>query len=335
MMADLYRVRPSYGGGHTIRPTTWEDHAVESAALATGSIVGNIIGASIHGLRNAARNAQDRKLQQAIDALEVAAEAEDFSRLLVLAKEFVNRYPQLPHGHASLAASLTATGQYDEAIRATERAEQLGLDNREAQVMRAEAYERKGSIGLAIAEWSELIRDDEAREGALGARARMLLQIGDLDLALSDINQSIAGLPNEFAYALRGDIYRARGELKRSIDDYTRAHRLRPDMTILLERRAEVYEQLGKHQEAEADRAAAKRSPEEEAARRRQEQMAERLALVKEAQELLTYLRKVGIQLRVIANGRDIDTGGTRIEPETAAKLNRLKPQLLALMRDE
>lgn len=142
-MADLHRVNRSYGGGYTIRPTTWEEHAVDGtfnrAGAMAGAIVGNILGASIAGLRTATRNAQDRKIQRAIDAMESTAGAEDFDRLLSLAREFVEQYPQLPHGLAFLATALMARAEYDEAIATTDRAEQLGLDKSEAHMMRAEA----------------------------------------------------------------------------------------------------------------------------------------------------------------------------------------------------
>lgn len=126
-MADLHRVDRSYGGGYTIRPTTWEEHAIDSAFLRggeiAGAIAGNIIGASIAGLRRAARNARDRRMQRAVDAMESTARAEDFDHLLSLSLDFVDRYPQLPHGRTFLAIAFTAKGRYGEAIAAIDRTE--------------------------------------------------------------------------------------------------------------------------------------------------------------------------------------------------------------------
>jgi len=259
--------------------------------------------------------------------MEEVAEAGDFARLLILSQNFVQQYPQMPHGHASLAAAFMENGRYDEAIRETERAEQLGLDKWEAQMMRADVYERKGSIGNAIAEYSALIGDREAGDLALFARARMLLEIGDLDQALADINQSIALVPQYFAYTLRGDIYRARGELEKSVANYTLAHRLSPEFTIVLDRRAEVYEELGKTQEAQADREATKRAS-EEAARRNQE-------LLDEARAFLAYYSNLPVPVKFAAKGQEIDVGRARFGPEALAKMNRLKPQLLQLLRGQ
>jgi tetratricopeptide (TPR) repeat protein len=96
----------------------------------------------------------------------------------------------------------------------------------------------------------------ELRQISLLCRARLLLQIGDLDQALRDANDAIATLPDESAYVMRGHIYRSRGNHDACLAGYSRAIQLSPDSVDLLENRAEVYEMLGRLEEAEADRAA-------------------------------------------------------------------------------
>ena len=82
----------------------------------------------------------------------------------------------------------------------------------------------------------------------------MLLQIGDLDQAMNDINQAITISPDEIAYCVRGYVHRAKGDLEKAIDDHTLANRIDARWMEVLERRAETYAQLGMTEEAQADR---------------------------------------------------------------------------------
>lgn len=215
----------------------------------------------------------------------------------------------------------TTMAQYDEAITATDHAMELGFDESEARVMRADTYESKGSIGKAIREFSALSRNPEYRAQGLLGRARMLMQIGDLDQALDDANQAITASPDDFAYCIRGNVYRARGELAKSIDDYTRADRLCPNSTEVLENRAQVYELVGRIGEAAADRAAVQSAQSGDTTR-------------DEAKAFLSYLLKSGVRVKIAPNARDLEVTGAKLKNETLTTLQRLKPQLLELLRD-
>ena len=86
-------------------------------------MIGAGLGAGIRGIRTLARNAQDRRMQAAAEAMEAAAAA-----------------PQ----YVWQAIALTARGQYDDAIGATDMAERLGLAESEGHMLRSDAYEGKG-----------------------------------------------------------------------------------------------------------------------------------------------------------------------------------------------
>jgi hypothetical protein len=148
-----------------------------------------------------------------------------------------------------------------------------------------------------------------------------LMQVGDLDQALHDANQAISLAPGPRGYSLRGDVYQAKSELEKAIEDYTRADRLQPNSTELLEKRAAVYDRLGKAEEAKADRAALEKAqaatPE-----------------LDEARELLAYLRQNGITIRVASNRRELEYHARRLKPDTVATIRRLKPQLLQLLTE-
>jgi len=136
------------------------------------------------------------------------------------------------------------------------------------------------------------------------------------------VNQAIAIAPDQLSYFVRAEIYRAQGNLPKAVEDYTRAHRLDPNTPEFLQRRADMYEQLGKTDEANADREAAQHvlSGENE---------------LTEARQFLQYLQSNGVKLKIARNKRDLEPSGTRIKPETLDKIKRLKPQLLQILAGE
>src|SRR5690349_21219419 len=109
-MSDRYRVDRTFGGGYSVRRTDF----VEDMAVGAAGVAGSLIGMAIGGVANAARNSRDRKMQEASAAMQKAAEASEFDRLLALATEFVRRYPQQAEGHAWMAIASTEKDRYDE-----------------------------------------------------------------------------------------------------------------------------------------------------------------------------------------------------------------------------
>jgi tetratricopeptide (TPR) repeat protein len=318
-MSDRYRVDRTFGGGYSVRKTDF----VEDAAMGAAGVAGGLIGMAIGGMANAARTSRDRRLQEASAAMQAAAEASDFDRLLALATDFVRRYPQQAHGYAWLAHALAEKGRYDEAIAAVNKAASLGLESIFASFLLATAYSKKGDVAKAIDQFTALTQssDSEARHAGYVGRSRMLLEIGDLDQALQDANTAVGLAPGPRGYTLRGDIYKARSELAKAIDDYTRADRLQPSSPEVLEKRAAAYDLIGWNEEARADRAALEHAV---AATRD----------LTEARKLLAYLRQNGLTLTIARNGQDLEHKGRRLKPETEAAMKRLTPQLLQLLAE-
>ncbi|WP_170231368.1 tetratricopeptide repeat protein [Pseudonocardia kunmingensis] len=256
----MYRHDRLPGGSHYVRRTTWEDEAAGALVGGAASATGWLIGSGISGIRTLARNSQDRRLVRAATALEEASESEDDDQFLALATDFTRRYPQLEDGHAALALALQRKGQFDAAIRSLDRAIQVGLDETQAHMIRADIYDDANKPGKAIQEFTMLTQAQipELRQISLLSRARLLIQIGDLDQALKDANDAIATLPDESAYILRGHVHRRNGDLESCLQDYSRAIQLCLESPDFLSERADVYEMLGNAEEAENDRAAAR-----------------------------------------------------------------------------
>jgi Flp pilus assembly protein TadD len=129
--------------------------------------------------------------------------------------------------------------------------------------MRADILSDAGMTGKAIQEFTYIASSPTAQEHpelkatCILSRAMLLIEIKDHDQALRDVNEAIAIMPDEASYMVRGHVYRAMGNLDKCLEDYTRAVQLLPDEPGIRETRAEVYEELGRLEEAIADRGAA------------------------------------------------------------------------------
>jgi tetratricopeptide (TPR) repeat protein len=342
-MADYIRVDRSFGG-YRISPTTWERDLAEGVfdkgLVAAGSIIGNVVGASVAGLRNAARNAQDRRMQEAVEAMESALAQDDDVTLSRLAKEFTRRYPDNPHGHAFLASALGQRKFCDAAVAAADRAAALGLPEIEVRMLRASAFSNADKLGPAIQEFSYLIRVPETRDAALWNRARLLIELGDLELALADISQAISEFPDASNYATRAYIWRERQEYEKALDDYARAYKLNPSWTELREFRAELFDLLGKREEAARERQTARDAQTGAAWTPSDPDDSSETAATPdgwgpedEARDLLARLFKRGIYLRLSADGRRVEASEP-LDPEFGKALARLESLVLDLLRD-
>jgi len=260
----MYRATRVPGGSYYVHPTTWEDEAATGIVTGAASAAGWAIGAGISGLANLARHTQDRRFASAIKTLEDAYEADDDDRLLELADYFTRRYPDIAPGQFIYAEAFERKGQFDAALQALDRAEQLGMDDTQVHFLRAGIYGQMEVYGTAIQEITYALDGSMARSypdiraEILLTRVIMLSQwINDYAMALRDANEAIALMPQSDGYRIRGDVYRQSGDLNQCLEDYTRAIQLSPNDPDLRERRADVYEELGRREEAAADRAEA------------------------------------------------------------------------------
>jgi tetratricopeptide (TPR) repeat protein len=312
-----YRVSPSSGGSYTARETD----AVEGAALGAAGLFGSLIGASVRAGAKMNQDRQDRRMAEALAAMDAAGENDDFDRLLSLATDFERRYPQNPSGAAYASMALSKLSRCDEALAAVNRSAQLGLDQEEANVLRANIYFLKSDLGKAIKTFSTLTaaQSTDGRFHGYFGRARALLQLGDLDQALRDINAAITICPDEQGYCIRGDIYVERKQPEQAIEAYTLADRLCPHWHGLLESRALAFEALGKAEEAERDRAACKAIKDQEDADC-------------EVVGIISQIRAQGGTLTVTKYG-ELDVKDIRLAGSALEDVRRLKPKIIEYLQ--
>lgn len=120
--------------------------------------------------------------------------------------------------------SLAAVSSFTQAIRLNPKAE-------EPYYHRANAYHNVGNYKAAVADYTEVIRQNTGRfgfsSGAYWNRARAYEKLGEKHKAISDLNQVISkSASSADAYSLRGNMYRDLGNKQSAIADYKAAENL-------------------------------------------------------------------------------------------------------------
>ena len=116
------------------------------------------------------------------------------------------------------------------------------------------AYQRKGDLARAMADFNEAIRLEPSSPRTYVYRGHSSYSRGDMDRALADYNQAIE-LDPQFsqAYVSRGLTYRAKGDLERALANYDEAIRLDPRDAFAFAHRGSLYEDKNEYGYATSD----------------------------------------------------------------------------------
>jgi tetratricopeptide (TPR) repeat protein len=127
-------------------------------------------------------------------------------------------------------------------------------------VLRGLAWQRKGDLARALADFDRAVEIDPGREDAWRSRGRAHLYNHDYDRAIHDLDRALRLKPQEErSYYLRGDAWREKGDHDKAIADYDAALRLNPQDAETLRYRGTQWTMKGDHDKAIADYDAALR----------------------------------------------------------------------------
>ncbi len=116
---------------------------------------------------------------------------------------------------------------------------------------RAEIFEQRGETELAIADYSRVLNEKPRDDFALGRRGRLYFETGKFDDCLEDFNRRLLGDANNgYSYYWRGRAYTAKKQYDLAVDEFVLALALNPKDHFSLTRLSQVYELMGKRQEA-------------------------------------------------------------------------------------
>lgn len=150
-----------------------------------------------------------------------------------------------------------AVGNYDRAVQCFTDALRENEADLSARLGRGHAYLEKGAHDKAVADLTEVLRQEgpgPRRAEALRMRAHAHLELKALDQSLADANEAIrldAG--NPWGLSMRGAVHFYRKQYDSAVRDFTDALAIAPDEAELLDWRAEVYRAVGDEAKAEAD----------------------------------------------------------------------------------
>jgi lipoprotein NlpI len=155
-------------------------------------------------------------------------------------------------------ADANARGAYDEAIRLETDALESGVLSAVGQVFafynRGNAWQAKGNIDRAIADYTEAIRLNPRLREAFNNRGNAWKAKGDLDRAIADYTEAIRLNPqSKEAFNDRGSAWQSKGDLDRAVADYSEAIRLDSQYALALKNRGRAQYYQGKFSSAVSD----------------------------------------------------------------------------------
>ena len=119
---------------------------------------------------------------------------------------------------------------------------------------RGAAYERKGDIDKAIADFTKAVEVNPKSARAYDFRGALYSKRNERDLAIADFEKAIAINPKYVnAYNNRGIVYGRKGEIEKAIADYTTAMEIDPKYTWAYNNRGLAYGRKGEIDKALAD----------------------------------------------------------------------------------
>jgi tetratricopeptide (TPR) repeat protein len=147
-----------------------------------------------------------------------------------------------------------AKGDLDRAIADYSEATRLDAKNAGSYYNRGNAYQEKGDLDRAIADYGEAIRLDPKNAGSYYSRGNAYQGKGDFDRAVADYNKATRLDPKlSLAYYFRGVAWREKGDLDRAIADYSKAIRLDPKNSGYYYNRGNAYRGKGDFDRTVAD----------------------------------------------------------------------------------
>jgi tetratricopeptide (TPR) repeat protein len=148
---------------------------------------------------------------------------------------------------------LLKVARYPEAIIALDHAISLQGNLAEAYLRRGRAKVANGDAESALGDFTKFLQLRPGNAEALVERAAAYLRKEDYNGVLADTNQALAWDPKlSYAYNLRGTAFRALGNLPQSVEAFSRAVELAPDLDNYFQR-ASTYQLMGEHRLALSD----------------------------------------------------------------------------------
>lgn len=172
------------------------------------------------------------------------------------ANGIVTLAPDKTLSYANRGAILIAAKKYDQAITDLDKAVSIG-PSPTAYYYRAQARNLKGDAAGAMPDVAKALELTPRDPELLALRAVLHQNTGDSDAAIADYTAAIAIFPAARFYNNRAWALHIKGDDAKGLPDAMKALERNPKQPSFLETRAEIYEKLGRRDDAIADYRAA------------------------------------------------------------------------------
>ncbi len=155
----------------------------------------------------------------------------------------VEKTPLNPRPYSSRGIEYSVRGELEKGFADFNKAIELNPNYVNSLGNRGKYYQSKGMFKEAALDYTRALESDAGYEHIwLNNRSTIYTSMGEWELALDDVNQSIELIPaNINNYLKRGDIKRELGDFEDAIDNYSMALQLNPSYGIALFNRMKTY----------------------------------------------------------------------------------------------
>lgn len=189
------------------------------------------------------------------------ARRDELSCALAACSEAVRLAPKQSAGYGCRGSVLLQQQHPNEALKEFDRALELDPENGDYYFQKGKAHSRLNDDRAAIQDYDkaiELISSEVGRSMVHAARADLNQKLDQLVQAIGDYSEAIKLAPNyAYHYDHRGNLYYAKGEFQKALEDFTSAIERDPANKFFYLDRARVYRQLQQSELAEKDEATA------------------------------------------------------------------------------
>ena len=162
--------------------------------------------------------------------------------------------PQRAEKEFQEGMKLMGPGKYEEAIKHFDRALQIYSQLPDAYLERGNAHRTLGDMEGAVADFQAALDLNSQLAPAQNGLGMIYLERKDINKALEAFTKSIGISPTVDAYYQRGQIFEARGDHQKAIDDYNHAIELQRDSPFIYRSRALAKANIGDAAGAHEDR---------------------------------------------------------------------------------
>jgi tetratricopeptide (TPR) repeat protein len=219
-------VPASPSAGTSLAPVAAAPRSLRELPTTSGPVALDNLDAEINGYRKAVAKAPslDRMVTLAADLDargQYLGKIADYEEAARVADAAVQNFGQAGHAYAARAKARAVYHRFAEALSDLDRAQALGMKDRELRETRASIFQALGRYADALA-IRRVVSTERPQLSTLGNQAALLAEMGDVDgaerlfVAAQDLYRDVSPFPVAWLWQQQGQMWEKRGQLARA-----------------------------------------------------------------------------------------------------------------------